>query len=410
MASVNTKASLDSLFKYRVAKEVNNLVPQVAILQKMLGDLTPATKVGRKFLWPVALTLENGVTYGDGTAFSYNDDVAGTYDEAEIESYPIVVKSRVSLSAANRMLDDEQTFITEMSLRSGNMKESLMKRLEIEIIHGKKGIGTIASQTGSGTTRALVLSDATWAAGIWGGMEGCLLECRNTGNTIQNADADIVLVSVDVENKTLNVSGDESDLDACGAADIIYFKGAYTNSFHGLRSQITNTGTLFGIAAGTYNLFAGNSYAVGGALTMTKVLKGAAKAVGKGGLAEDCVLLVSPVTYEGLNADLAALRMFDGSYNAKKAEIGVEGIAYRAQFGKMTIVSHPYQHEGSAILIPEKGVKKIGAVDVNFGMGGDDYFEKLEGSAGYQLLAQADWCVFIEKPSRAVIFTGITNS
>ena len=398
------------MFKYKVAKEVNKLIPQSSIIQKMVGELSPSTKVGRKYLQPVSLSYENGVTYGDGTAFAYNDDVAGVYGEAEVDSNPIVVKSRVSLAAANRMLEDELSFISQMSLRSGNMKESLMKRLEIECLYGKTGIGAIASQTGSGTTRALVISDATWAAGIWGGLEGAVLECRNTSGTIQNADADIVIVSVDVDNKTLNVSGDASDLDACGATDILYFEGAYTNSFAGIDKQLTNTGTLFNISASTYALWKANTYAVSGALTMSKVLKGASKAVGKGGLAEDTVLIVAPITYEGLNSDLAALRMFDSSYSPSKGESGVEGITYRGQSGKIKIVAHPYCKEGEAFLVPEKGLKKIGAVDVNFGMGGDDYFEKLEGNAGFQLLAQADWCLFIEKPAKCVKFTGITNA
>jgi hypothetical protein len=409
--SDNTKSSLDSLFKYKVAKEVNELVPSFTIIQEMMGDLSPATKAGRKFLWPVALTLENGVTYGDGTVFTYNGAIAAVYGEAQIDAAPIVVQSRVSLSAANTMLDDESTFITETKLRAGTMKESLMKRLEIESLYGKSavGIGVIASQSGSGTTRALVLSEATFAAAIWGGMENCLLECRNTSGTIQNSNADIVLVSVDPDTRTLNVSGNATDLDACGAADVMWFKGQYANGFNGIHKQLTNTGSLFNIDAAVYQLWKASSYAVGGALTMAKSLRGLAKAVGKGGLTGSVIQLVSPETYEGLNADLSALRMFDSSYSGE-GQSGFEGISYRYQGGKLKVIAHPYCMPGYSYAGPEKGIRKIGRVDVNFGMGGDDYFEKLEGSAGYQLLCQAEWSVFIEKPARWVIYTGITNA
>jgi hypothetical protein len=82
MASApNTKTTLDTMFKYKVADSVNNLVPTCSIVQKMTPKLSAATKTGRKFLWPVALTLENGVTYGDGTAFTYEDDICAVYDE-----------------------------------------------------------------------------------------------------------------------------------------------------------------------------------------------------------------------------------------------------------------------------------------------------------------------------------------
>jgi hypothetical protein len=410
MASApNTKTTLDTMFKYKVADSVNNLVPTCSIVQKMTPKLSAATKTGRKFLWPVALTLENGVTYGDGTAFTYEDDICAVYDEIEIDSNPCVLKSRVSLSAANRMANEETTFITHMSLRAGNMKESLSKRAEISSLYGKSGLGKISSQTGSSTTRALILTDATWAPGIWGGMEGSLLEVRNGASKV-NSNADIVLVSVDYENKTLNVSGNATDLDGCTSAMDIFFKGSYTNDFYGIDSQLTNTGTLFGVSASTYQLWKGNSYAVTGALTLAKALKGVAKAVGKGGLAEDTVLLVSSTTYEGMNADMAALRVLDSSYKTTKGENGVAGIEYHSQAGKIKVVGHPMVKEGEAFLLPEKGLKRIGATEINFGMGGDEYFEKLEGSAGYQLLAQYDWCVLVEKPARCVKYTGITNA
>lgn len=410
MASApNTKTTLDTMFKYKVAETVNNLVPTCAIVQKLIPKLSKATRTGRKFLWPVALTYENGVTYGDDTAFDYEDDVCAVYDEIEIDSAPCVLKSRVALSAANRMANDETSFISHMSLRSGNMKESLMKRAEISCLYGKKGLGTVTSQSGSGTTRAITFTAATWAPGIWGGMEGSKLEGRDVSNVKVNTDADIVLVSVDYENKKLNLSGDETDLDALVSTVRIFFKGSYANDFHGIDSQLTNTGTLFGIAGGTYNLWLANSYAVDGALTMAKTLRGVAKAIGKGGLSEDCVLLCSSTTWESVNSDISGLRALDSSYKVNKGENGVTGIEYHCGAGTIKLVGHPMVKEGEAFLLPEKGIKRIGATEINFGMGGDEYFEKLEGSAGYQLLAQYDWCILVEKPAKCVKYTGITN-
>lgn len=409
MSSTNTKTSLDTMFKYKVADEVNQLVPTTVIVQRMIPKLSEATKTGRAFLWPVALTLENGVTYGDQTAFSYEDDVAGVYDEIDLDSNPCVLKSRVALGAANRMANEELTFITHMSLRAGNMKESLMKRAEISCLYGKKGLGKVDSQSGSGTTRTYIFTDATWAPGIWGGLEGSLLEARDGASKV-NTNADVVLSTVDYDAKSITVTGNATDLDAILATHDIFFKGSYTNDFNGIDAQLTNSGTLFGIDAATYQLWAANSYAVTGALTMAKVLKGVAKAVGKGGLAEDTVLLVSSLTYEGLNSDLAALRMLDGSFSKQKFENGVVAIVYHCQAGAIKVIAHPMVKEGEAFLVPEKGMKRVGATEISFGFGGDDYFEKLEGSAGYQLICQYDWCLLIEKPARCVKYTGITNA
>lgn len=410
MASApNTKTTLDTMFKYKVAKEVNNLIPSHAILQSAVPKLSEAERTGRKFLWPVALTLENGVTYGDDTAFSYNDDVAAAYDEIEIDSVPVVLKSRVALSAANRMANKESTFITSMSLRAGNMKESLMKRAEIECLYGKTGIGAVGAVSDSSGTNTVTITDATFAPGIFGGLEGSLLEVRNTSGTKINTNADLVLASVSVDNKTVTVTGNSTDTAAISTTNIIYFKGAYSNSMNGIDKQLTNTGSLFGISASTYDLWKANAVSVGGQLTMAKVLEGVAKAVGKGGLAEDCILILSSKTYEKLNSDMAALREYDSSYEPKKAENGFQGIKYRAQSGIVEIVAHPFCKEGEAFLLPKGCMKRIGAQDISFGFGDGEYFEKLEGSAGYQLIAQYDWCILIDKPARCVKYTGITN-
>tara|TARA_R110000822_G_scaffold22782_4_gene70994 strand:- start:1115 stop:1306 length:192 start_codon:yes stop_codon:yes gene_type:complete len=58
--SDNTKTSLDTMFKYKVAKKVNRLVPENNKIQQIMGDVEAAMREGRKFLWPVALTDEHG--------------------------------------------------------------------------------------------------------------------------------------------------------------------------------------------------------------------------------------------------------------------------------------------------------------------------------------------------------------
>lgn len=410
MATANTKTTLDTMFKYRVAKSVKNLVPTCGIMQKMIPKLSAAEKTGRKYLWPVALTHENGVTYGDDSAFTYEDAIAGVYEEIEIDSVPVVLRSQVALSAANRMATNEQAFITHMSLRSGNMKDSLAKRAEIEIIHGKTGLGKVSTITSvGGGAEDIVFTDATWGPGIWGGMEGSLLEVRN-GATKINTNADVVLASVDVSSKQISVTGNATDLGNTLATHDIFFKGSYANSMNGVAKQLANTGTLFGISASTYDLFKANTHAVGGNLTMSEVLKGLAKAVGKGGLQEDTVLLISALTFEGLNSDIAALRSFDSSYKSDKAEVGVKSIKYHFQGGTLEIVPHPFGKEGEGFAFPKKGIKRIGATDITFGMGDGEYFERLEATAGYQIVAQYDYCVLIACPAKCVQYTGITNS
>ncbi|MFW7382373.1 MAG: hypothetical protein ACOH5I_26485 [Oligoflexus sp.] len=404
----NTKTTLQTTFKYVQENGLNDLKPNSAILQELAGSLKDSDKVGRKYLAAVALTQELGFTFGDGTAFTYEDDVAGTYDEIEVDPNPVVLKSRLSMEAADRMANQNKAVLSHVALRGGQMKTALMKMAEIECFYGRTGVGKITGTPSVSGDATLTISDATWAPGIWGGMEGAKLEARN-GATKINSNADLVLVSVDHDNKQIVVSGNATDLGNLAATHDIYFKGAYANGQYGIDYQMSHSGSIFGIDNSTYSLWKANTHAVGGSLTISEVLKGSAKAVSKGGLDEDSVLLVSARGYESLNSDLAALRSFDSSYS-EKAEVGNRGITYKAQFGKLEVIAHPFCKEGEAFLMPKKGLKKIGSTDITFGIPGKEgeYVESLENVSAFQFLCRYSFQVLISAPAKCVKYTGIT--
>lgn len=412
--SDNTKTTLDTAFKYKVAPKISQLVPRAAILQS-LSQLSNVELEGRKMLWPIQTSDEHGVTYGDGTVFAYNDSVAANFDEAEIESNPVVLRHRLSLAAANRMVrGKESSFLNRMGLKAQVLKQSLMKRAEVAMLYGQTGLGTLASDPGapSGSQVTITFTAATWAPGIWSGSKGAPLDAYN-GTTKINTNADIVVVSVDPANRQVVVSGNDTDLTNLTTGHDIYFKGsggASSTDMAGIDKIITNTGTLFGVDASTESLWAGNSYAVGGNLTFSKVMEGLSDSVGYGGLEENSYLLISPLTWAKLNSDAAALRAIDSSYSSKKMSNGFEGIEYHGQFGTLTVISHPYVKQGEGFAFPESKIRRIGTTDVDFIERPDGYFEVLEGSAGYQLLAQYEFSVFIDCPAQATKFTGITNS
>lgn len=410
----NTKASLETAFKYVQKNQLNDLKPNSAILQDLAGPLKGADQLGRKFLWPVVLSYELGFTFGDGTAFSYNDDVAGVYEEIEVDPNPVVLKSRISLEAADRMANSDKAIMNHVALRSGQMKMSLSKMAEVDSLYGRSAVGIgVAASTANvdSTTETITFTAATWAPGIWAGMEGAKLEARASASLV-NTNADLVISSVDFDNKAVTVTGHATDIAALAADDVYYFKGAYSNGQYGIHYQMDTSGTVFGINNSTYALWKANEYAVGGALSLSKVLKGAAKAVAKGGLDEDCVLLVSPLTFESLNSDLAALRSQDSSYKASKGEIGTRSITYHAQFGLVEIVAHPYCMEGYAYLMPKTSLKKVGATDITFGIPGKggESFELLESVAAYQITGRYSFQMIISQLAKCVLYTGITHS
>jgi len=62
MASVNTVSTLSGLFKDVYGDDIIKLLPEVAKLQKMI-DFREAEEIGKKFVQPVVLAREHGLTY-----------------------------------------------------------------------------------------------------------------------------------------------------------------------------------------------------------------------------------------------------------------------------------------------------------------------------------------------------------
>jgi hypothetical protein len=413
----NTLTSLNATFKYVQDKKLRDLKPNSSIVYDM-APFDSENAVGRKYLCPVVLSYELGFTMGDNvTAFSYEDDVAGVYSEFEISPNPVVLKSRLTIEAANRMARSEKAMIDAMALRGGQMKASLLKMAEIEMLHGRTGVGTISGNPSVNTTptpdqASIILTAASWAPGIWGGMEGAKLEVRN-GATKINANGDLTLVSVDYDAKTLVVSGDNTDLTDLADGHLIFFKGAYANGQYGIKYQLDTSGSVFGIDNSTYALRKATEHTVSGALTMKAVLDGRAKAVGRAGLDEDTVLLVSSATFENLNVDLAALAAIDSRYDSKSQAAGTQGVVYHGQGGKIRVVAHPMVMEGDAFLLPEKGLKKIGSTDISFKdpvNGGEEAWRHLEGVDAFQLTGRYSFQVVVYEPGKCVYFKSITNS
>lgn len=158
MAANNTVSSLDALFKDTYAKEIPNLMPDVAVLSKEI-PFKEAEKVGRKFRMPVVLSREQGVTYNtDGSAFAIVTPIAMAMDEAEVQGCEMLLASRMSYGAAQKAASSKTAFKQGTQHLVENMLESISFRLEASLLHGGKSIATGASATGSSTTRAIVLT------------------------------------------------------------------------------------------------------------------------------------------------------------------------------------------------------------------------------------------------------------
>ena len=425
MAQYTDPTQLDGLFKAVYGDDVISLVPESAKLVKSIPFSSADKELGDKYHQPVVLSNEHGITYAaaNAGAFALNNSVALTMKDAQVQGSQMVLRSSMSYDAAAKASQSKKAFVKGTELLVENMLETMTKRLELQMLYGGSsgGLGHVSGSTKESDNSATTLTvlSSSWAAGIWAGAEGAELDLYD-GSSKKNPNAPLVITEVNLDSKTIKVSStsttDIGNIDTYVNADgddSCYFvwKGAYGAEMSGIDKIITNTGSLFGINSGTYNLWKGNSYAVSAAMAIGKVLAGISRAVERG-LDEDVALYLNPVVFKDLNNDLAALRRYDSSFK-EEGTAGNRSIKYFGQNGSIDIIPHNCVKQSEAFSIPLKKCKRIGAVDVTFkrpGGGGDQMFRELSDNAGFELRAYTDQAVFIETPARCVKFTGITVS
>lgn len=405
--SANTFSdTLNGLFKEAYADKLENLIPEGLKLYKMIEFLSKEKQPGNLYHQPVILGHEHGVTFAssDDDAFNLNAPVAGQIKDAQVRGNPVVLRSVLGYTAASRAAQGgAKAFMDATKFLVANMLRSITKKLEIELLYGQMGYGTVASVSGS----VITITTAEWAPGIWAGAENMPIEIRDVAGTTVRGNATIT--SVDLSARTVTV-----DLLPVGTAatDVIWHKGAYGNEFAGVHKILTNSGTLFNISASTYSLWAGNSYSAGSAaLSLAKIERAIALAVAKG-LDSDVMVIVNPKTWADLLVEQAALRKFDSSYSPSEVDNGGKSIKFYGQNGMITIEPSIYCKEGYAYILCMQEFNRVGSTDVTFkrpGMEGN-FFRELENSAGVELRCFSDMALFCAAPGKNVIITAITNT
>lgn len=402
-----TVGNLNGLFKETYANKLEQLIPEQVKLMNMIPFLSKDKQPGNLYHQPVILGLEHGITFAssDEDAFNLNPPVAGVIRDAQIKGSPAVLRSFLGYTAASRAAQgDGKAFMDATKYLVANMLRSMAKKLEIEMLYGQNGYGVVGSVSGT----AITISTAEWAPGIWAGAEGMPIEIRDSSGATSRGES--VVQSVNFETRVVTLS---AAISGVIATDVIYHKGAYGNEFIGIHEIVNKqTGTLFNINVGTYNLFRGNRFDAGSAaLSFTKLNLAAARAVEKG-LEGKLVAMVNPRAWANMLNDQAALRRYDGSYSKKKLENGSEALSFYSQNGEIEIHPSIYVKEGYAYLLSVEDWCRVGSSDMTFKRPGqgDQFFRDLENSAGYELRLYTDQAVFCSAPARNVLIYGIVNA
>jgi hypothetical protein len=422
-------SKLNGWFKHKYGKFQDPLL-EISKLYDMLGPIQAAQRIGRQFNFPIELSLPQGVTYaaaGAG-AFAFEDTVPGEMKEAQIDASQIAVSDIIDYeSAAKATAEGPEAYGDAGERLVRRIRKAGKKRLEMSTWYGQKWIAKLSAISGTSTTRALTMATAEFSAGLWCGMKNMKLDAWDTSafGTKISANAAIIVTSVDIANRIINVSGNSTDLtnlDSSATTAVFTPYNSRTNNstvkeMAGVDKIVTNSGSLFNIDASTYELWAGNTFDNGSvAFSLKKLQDAICDAVGKG-LDEKAVVFVNPRTWANLCSDQAALRKYDASFSASKAQNGFRALSFYTQAGETEVMPHPIIKEGDAWVLPPDRFMKIGAQDLSFNVPGrgEQYFDNATNSsgqalAGYRLMAYANVAAICGAPGLCTKVINVVNS
>lgn len=420
MAGENTAVTLTNLFKESYSKEVLKIFPDYTYILKTVKFSGAEKGTGGKFIQPIIMTRENGWTAAaaNSGAVTLLDASPMTSARAELLGSQLFGRGALDYEAAARAAKDKASFIDATSLLVENLKESGAFRQEHMFLYGQSGLGVVDAAPTS--TTIFKISAATWCPALWAGLEGAPVAVYSSAGTFR-AHQTISAVDLDPGSATyrqVTLGGAAAGL---VATDIIGFRNhsttsALSNESQGLHSIMnTSTGTLFGVNVVTYPLWRSTTKAVGGALTITKILEAILQGINRG-LKEDVDVLMSPKAWQGLvnptvdPAATQASRKIDSSYSPGKVEFGTKEIVIHAQGITARLVSHMLVREGDAFVVPMKRLKRVGAQELEFTTPGrgDEIFIHSATLGAYELRCYSNQALFFEYPGKGVYMSGIS--
>jgi len=420
-------ANLSGLFKEKYASQVETLYQRVSILKGDIAFVEASRQNGLNYNQPVVMSPEQGFTYAGPSAtpapVPLNAAISMQMENAQVAPYQMFARCVLDYETANRSIA-ARAFEPAAVIQMTNVTEQANSRLELSLLYGQEGLAVAASQSAtSSTTTTVTFTTASWADATFGVSQGASVQFFTSAGALISSGADAVftVTSVNVANKTALLTGTTTGstaLVAAAAGAVMFYLGARTsasvfNEMPGLSKITTNTGVLFNINAAEYDLWKGNTYAVGGALTFAKLQSAVAVAVGRG-LVEDVNVYINPKTWSNLLSEQSALRKYDASYSTTTTKNGSQAIEFYSQNGKMTIKAHPFVREGDGFIAPTSRLRRVGSTDITFNAptasGEREMFVDLPDSAGYQYKLYSGQTLFCSMPARLVKLTGIVNT
>lgn len=431
-----------NLFK-KVYGNLQQILPEDYPLQKDI-PFNEKQKVGESYSEAVVLTYENGWTLlGNSTSLvEINPAIAGSVQQALVVPYATVLASVIPWQVASRAAaQGEAAFYSATKFLVRNNLRSHGKLLETLRLYGQNsaqgylgyvsyytgtyrgqsfvnGTGTLVSNGTSITftnginvaSQAILFQKGFFAAGVWTGAEQCIIQEVNASNVVVKQGK---VTFADIANGILYVDFVPTAASSTTSHRICYPGQTSSADMIGIINILTNTGTLFGIATGSYDLWKGNVFdCQNQKLTLDFLQLAAAQAVNRGGLDGDLVVYVNPRSWARLSQSEAGLRIYDESYGPGEAENGFETLKFHTQTGTLFVKAHRFIQEGIAIALHLDDWSRSGSAEISFkvpGMNDGELMFPLQNQNGYAFRSYSDQYIFCHGPAKSILFQNIDD-
>ena len=425
MANVAVNPTTASgFFKKRYEKMIRDVRSKCSIVQKLVPFENTA-KVGESYNIGVSLKPPQGFTYTGTTATpsTLNDAIASEHKQATVSSYETILREQILYKALSEATEaGEAAFGNLFDKVIAGMLRSISNRLELSLIHGQRGFGSLSTTVTDNTTSCTATITATeFSAGIFNMLgSGALLDAM-TSTTVNNSNALLGVLSVTPSLKTVELAYDTGTIaNEITTADVLFPKGSHgttAKDMVGLLSQAANaTGTMFGISATTYLAWASNQKAVNASIEFRTFQDGLEQVRGRA-LGEENSRYIALVgrSYAQLVSDWDDMRAADQSWSSVKAKLGVKGIDLSTPgLGDVSLVYHPAMKDGEILVFDPEDCIRGGATDITSKLAGkndgmQELFQFVANTNAVEVQMYSDQFIVNANPGNMLLFTGITT-
>lgn len=403
-------------------KKYNTLADSIKLITKQKGP-------GLKFYQPVPISISGGFTYNrDGSVVTLNQGIAPEVLNAELTGAEIIGREFISYSALNRAAKGKQAFVDGLDHIVKSLGAGAAKRRALALWYGggpsptgSLGCLGVIDQVIDATTTNLTVSitDETFCPALWIGMKGHEFDIYDAadGTTKHNdagvdADRTNVYVAngvVDVANRQVSFTSEDTNNDAVATGDFIKFAGSHNKDCLGFLGQF-DVATLHGIAV-TNAAWKPQKFAVGGRMTFNKLNQGL-ELLQNYGYEGDLTLFAPARPYRQLMEDQAAFVSHANSGRGPgggKLSVGFDSIEFHGPCGMVRVKKEMLMWQGRMIALPLDDCMRIGPSDLTFSQPGvGRLLIDIPDKNAVQIKIWSEQAPYCEYPNGMLEFTGIT--